>query len=287
MNTEDPLASWKPLKAVPADELREARLQAHWAVQTLGAFGRALAEPRPDDTHTSLSWLDERGAFAGAETSQGLRASLDLQQLELRLDAEGGQDTFELPGKNLTAALTWLTERAVERAGGKMQPALELPGYEMPEHPVGKGAAFVAVAPLEQLTRWFGNAATVLELTRKSQAGASPIRCWPHHFEIATQIALDPEGSDPEKARSISVGLSPGDGDYDEPYFYVTPWPKPDASYLPDLDGYGIWHTAGWVGAVLPASRVVELSSASDQVDRVRAFVDSALFATGMLLLQD
>jgi hypothetical protein len=287
MNTEDPLASWKPLKDVPADELREARLQAHWAVQPLGAFGRALAEPRPDDSQTSLSWLDERGVFAGAETPQGLRASLELKELELRLEADGEQETLALPGRTLTEALTWLTERGVERTGGKLQPALELPGYEMPEHPVGKGAPFVAVAALEQLARWYGNAAAVAEMTRKSQAGASAVRCWPHHFDLATLIALDPEGTDAEKARTIGVGLSPGDGSYDEPYFYVTPWPRPDGSYLPELDGYGIWHTEDWVGAVLPASRLVELSSASDQVDRVRAFVDAALFAAGMLLLQD
>jgi len=62
---------------------------------------------------------------------------------------------------------------------------------------------------------------------------ASDVLCWPHHFDIATLVTF---ASD----RSSSVGLSPGDGSYDEPYYYVNVHPQPDPAQLTDrLKGEG------------------------------------------------
>ena len=86
-----------------------------------------------------------------------------------------------------------------------------------------------------------------------ARAVAAPtVRCWPHHFDLATLFAL--EAGDPETARSVGVGLSPGDGSYAEPYFYCTPWPAPEN--LPEPPGPLHWHTQGFTSLVCPASRV-------------------------------
>jgi len=42
------------------------------------------------------------------------------------------------------------------------------------------------------------------------------------------------------------VGLSPGDGSFDQPYFYALPWPAPADRELPRLDGGGTWQREGW-----------------------------------------
>lgn len=42
-------------------------------------------------------------------------------------------------------------------------------------------------------------------------------RCWPHHFDLAVLFSL--EAGDPETARSIVVGVSPGDASFNMPYF--------------------------------------------------------------------
>ena len=60
--------------------------------------------------------------------------------------------------------------------------------------------------------------------------------CWPHHFDIATLVKL--EDGQPANARSIGVGVSPGDEYYAQPYVYVSPWPRFDAGKLPDLPPY-------------------------------------------------
>jgi hypothetical protein len=104
------------------------------------------------------------------------------------------------------------------------------------------------------------------------------VRCWPHHFDIATLIEFaPPQGGD--SGRSIGVGLSPGDSSYPEPYFYVTPWPYPNDPPLPDLAARGEWHTEGWLGAVLTAPSVIAAGSAEAQAQCVDEFVESALKA--------
>jgi hypothetical protein len=79
------------------------------------------------------------------------------------------------------------------------------------------------------------------------------VRCWPHHYDIATLFALD--DGDPETARSVGIGLSPGDSAYAEPYLYCNPWPVPDGA-LPTAPGPLRWHTEGFTSLVCPASRM-------------------------------
>ena len=78
--------------------------------------------------------------------------------------------------------------------------------------------------------------------------------------------------------------MSPGDESYDEPYFYVNPWPRPEMVQPPALDGNGIWHTEGWFGAVLPASRLETGGDARTQAEQVRSYIYSALNAERALL---
>ena len=108
------------------------------------------------------------------------------------------------------------------------------------------------------------------------------MRCWPHHFDVASLITLD-AGADAEEARTIGVGFSPGDGSYDQPYFYVTPWPYPEADDLPSLAGGAHWHTEGWIGAVLTAERVISVP-ADGQRRAIGQALEGGVAACRMLL---
>jgi len=116
------------------------------------------------------------------------------------------------------------------------------------------------------------------------------VLCWPHHFDIATLITLDVDEPDPETARSINVGLSPGDESYDEPYFYVTPWPEPREPEKEVLAGGGLWHKEDFTAAVLPASRLPDLSPtdpdrrAQEQAEQVYAYLRTSIAACRSLL---
>lgn len=75
----------------------------------------------------------------------------------------------------------------------------------------------------------------------------SPVRCWPHHFDIATLHMLG-------DGKTIGIGLSPGDDSIRDPYWYVNLWPYPHPSRLQPLQ-FGMWFTEGWTGAEMPASK--------------------------------
>jgi hypothetical protein len=117
----------------------------------------------------------------------------------------------------------------------------------------------------------------VLTALAAQMPGASEVRCWPHHFDVGALVSLEtqPDGS---LAKSIGLGLSPGDESYPEPYWYVSPWPYPAPSKLPALESGGRWHTEGFAAAILTGSEL--LSGPHDsQSERVQSFLDSAVAA--------
>jgi hypothetical protein len=79
-----------------------------------------------------------------------------------------------------------------------------------------------------------------------------------------------------EHARSVNAGFSPGDEHYDEPYFYVSPYPYPDPAELPPLPALGHWHVEGFTAAIAPASRILE---AKDHQTAAEAFLAAAVAA--------
>ena len=261
-----PKDAWHALGLTGLKDLGEARLQAHYAVQWAARTARAFVEAQPDDSHTSLSWDRKHQALRtqalpGGETL-GLRLA-DLTLLWLEGDEAGSE--LALDGISDADAGAWVAER-LSQAGYDAARLGEPSPYELPPHQVASGGAY-AVGSIEgafaELSAWFDAADAALEAVVQAlsglEPGPSPVRCWPHHFDIATLVALEP--GDAEEARSIGVGMSPGDEAYGEPYFYVTPWPYPDPQHLPKLPPSGRWHTEGYVGAIATASRIGELGS--------------------------
>jgi hypothetical protein len=153
--------------------------------------------------------------------------------------------------------------------------------YQMPEHPVGRGAPYGAAglaAPLAVLADWYANADQMLGETRQRIVArgidAPPVRCWPHHFDLDSLISLGAGA----RARTVGIGFCPGDEYYDQPYFYVSCHPPPVIGALPALPPAGHWHSHHFTAAVALADRIVE---AGDQRAAAQAFL---LAATDMLI---
>ena len=151
--------------------------------------------------------------------------------------------------------------------------------YLLPVHPLASGERYACMAPRPDFTtlaRWFDAGDDILQETRMKLVGVvpgpSPVRCWPHHFDIATLLSLAP--GNPETAPSVGIGMSPGDDFYVEPYFYISPWPAPPAAALPDLPKPGHWHTEGFVGAIATAHEVLQQA---DRRQALRRFIDGAV----------
>ncbi|HKR65410.1 MAG TPA: hypothetical protein VJZ00_16880 [Thermoanaerobaculia bacterium] len=230
--------------------LWDTRLQLHWAAQAAAGVGRTLLAPQGDFSHESFSWSGDDGALFVASTP---RAGIRLRDMTLL----AGDETFPMNGHTLADGFAFF-ERVFASA------PLKHPPEGMPEHPVARGGVFDAnPQDLAELDRYYSVAAEMLEEVRARETGAGRVRCWPHHFDIATLITISGHG---EEAHTIGVGMAPGDEGNREPYYYVTPWPYPKDPPQPPLAS-GAWHTEGWFGAVLPAR----------ETDAIRSFLAEAI----------
>jgi hypothetical protein len=273
--------SWKTLGAAYPGELTQERIQLHWAAQLVSAPGTSLLPAEADYAHTNLGWDSELGVLVGRNAgAQSLQAALVFEGLEL-LVLDGGRErsSMRLAGHTLQQALAWLGE---EIAGDES--AISLPVHEMPSHAVGDGGVFsdAGTQARTELAAWFANAFASIREAVANEPAASPVRCWPHHFDVASLMTLD-SAVGAEEARSIGVGFSPGDGSYDQPYFYVTPWPYPDTEALPPLAVGAHWHRTGWTGAVLTAERLISVPFAEQQ-RTAREALDRAVAACNEVL---
>jgi hypothetical protein len=271
--------SWDNLGKIDPKALWEARLQAHHAVQWVARAACANLMPMPGDTQSNFGWDRTLGALVSHELrgrSDTLRIGLVVATMTLIVLRQASViDQFVLDGKRHADAGTWL-DGIVGAAGLALPSGATLP-YAIPAHPVGDGATYTSGpyrGEFAVLADWFACADAILSdiQSHLPQGQASPVRGWPHRFDIATLWTLGP--GDAQTAPSVGIGLSPGDGCYAQPYFYVSPWPRPAPEKLPPLPPPGDWHTTDFVGAVLPGDALIALS---DRAVRARQFLDAAV----------
>lgn len=272
---------WGRIGAVEPSSLADPALQLHWAAQLVAAAGQTFAEPRPDDSHRAMSWSDTHSALVGAAFAGPYPFRVALRPLDLTLLLIDRTDqtlgALPLGGRPRSEGYDWLALAMATYLGGA-PPHIERPEYDVPTHPVERDDPFrVADQALAVLDSLYRGAAELLAEVAEGRSGASEVRCWPHHFDIATVIAVG------DTDQTIGAGLAPMGGGYGSWYWYVTPRPYPEAASLPELAGPGAWHTKGWTGAVLPGN-VVTGEPRRRRRRLVRAFLSDAIEAAGRAL---
>jgi len=265
-------------------QIAEARIQLHYAIQPLAATALALNPVQADFSHMALQWEDALGfvtpPIAAIKSS---RIALDPATLTLKVISDRHQviSIFALSDRTLSEAFEWI-RIVIKGLGGASEliTPIAYPPDDFPDSELARSRTFHLHSPTAALAHYYAIANQILQAISQQEPLASPARIWPHHFDLATLISLPGEISG--EAKSIGVGLSPGDSSYDEPYWYVTPYPYPeDLTKLPALEGGGIWHTSHWVGAVLTASQFSESDTSTEQI---QTFVNSAIAAGKNLL---
>ncbi len=276
---------WVPLRGVEPPQLGEARLQAHYAIQWLARVARAYIPRQPDDGHTNLGWDSALGGFTTHRLKDGAWLSLKITDLTLALHGGAASthvQSFSLDGHSDAQARQWLSEQLDIR--GLDEHAIDAPSpYEIPAHAVSQGAPYDLTGltdALAGLAAWFNNAGFSLGAIHRKMIerkwAASPVRCWPHHFDLATLTTLPAENAD--ATGYIGSGLSPGDEYYNEPYFYVSVYPEPDPRVLPTLPMLGHWHGRDFIAAVATAHRIVAAKNPQAETDNfLQAAIDGAI----------
>ncbi len=270
-----PITTWRPIRTFDRARLAAARTQAHHATQWLARTAYAYVPAQPDDRHSNLGWDDTFGGLTSHPLPDGAQLGLRLADLTLALfttDASAPHDTFRLAGRRDPDACAWLMGHAGMR---NLDPgALDAPlPYMLAERSNG-GTYAADAAALGALAAWFSNADVALCAIREQVIArglsAPPVRCWPHHFDLDTLVTVAP-------GRTTGIGFEPGDDSYDEPYFYVSVYPAPDAAALPKLPAIGHWHAKNFTAAIASATRIC---AANDQGAAVQEFLHAATDAT-------
>ena len=239
---------WSSLGRKAPAALVKARTLAHHAAQWPARAAHANLVALPDDSHSSLTWDNARGAlFSQPLPAGGVNVRVGLRVAGPALIMLRGDlvlDTYELAGRRESMVGVWL-DSALRALGLKPASSVTLP-YTIPFHPVARGSAYSfsgEFEAFEELAHWLAAAADLLEDARAGYTALHPgpgaIRLWPHHFDIATVVGLDEANG--ETTRSIGIVVSLGDHFYPQPYIYVSPWPHLGATGLPDLPPPGHW----------------------------------------------
>ena len=246
---------WRPLRGIDAHRLRDARQQVHQAVQWLARAARAYLQPRADDGHTSLGWDDSLNGFVTHPMPGGMQLCLCVPSLTLTWGDRKDVVPLSLGGHTDGRVRQWIGEQVAKQ--GLDANALDAPA----PYTLTLNATYDAMAlsgALAELAVWFANADVSLGRLRAHledrRLDVSEVRCWPHHFDLATLISFPARGGE---TGYVGAGLSPGDGYYDEPYFYISAHPRPDPATLPKLPALGHWHTHEFTAAVAPAHKIL------------------------------
>lgn len=268
--------NWKNIKGVDLEILKKNRKSLHQAVQIVGAFPRNLLPHDPTDATASLEWNSKNQSLESlhiTNADRSVKVGLVLDSFELYIDTDGVKNaSIQLSGKSVNGGMDWLKKELSELNIEADHLNLELP-YEIENYDYSQVLSIDDHATKEYGILYQNTQNSLQNVTSKWKE-AYDIRCWPHHFDLATLIPLetDPKG---EILKSIGVGLSPGDEGIEEPYIYVNIWPQVD---LEALEKYslpiGYWNKEGWSGAVLTYSQIL---NAKDQGAEYQSFIDFAI----------
>lgn len=217
------LAAWHPLPAALPDAFVATRL-------TLHAVAEHVVCPARFHANGKIGLRFTRAGFGtpyfwgGGDTRQ-----VRVEAGELVVADGGGLHRY---------ALTTLGEAAVA-AGVDLGAPIEVftPTTD------ADAEAPLALDPQSArlLGQWFGLAAAALEQVRADLPEADPpsrVQLWPEHFDLATDLGTETDGS------RVTFGASPGDAANPEPYLYVLPWAE--------VERGGFWNAESFTGALLP-----------------------------------
>lgn len=258
-------------KKTNTNDLIDVKEQLHLVLQTVAAIGRKFLDPSEGDENATLSWVPGLTRLAGRWVKGNItfRASLSFKDFGIYLVDEKINviSSFDIRGKSQTQLLIWLEEQVGKLDLDASGLTLNLP-YQLPEYSFDKGSPYSANLLLcSELAKYYHNSyISIRELLNKLNLGVFDIITWPHHFDQAVTIIIKETG-DPETNSTVSVGFSPGDEEFDQPYFYVNSWPHINTTKFRPLKNNAVWHEESWTGAVLTANNVINSNNQKQIID--------------------
>jgi hypothetical protein len=274
---------WRQINPINPQTFLASRVQLHYAIQFIPIVGLALAIPKEDYSHIAMEFNSESNIFVGKliEGEKPFRVALEPVNLIAQIvDAQNHPIAeFFLDGKTMVEAFDWHKQEIAKLGADTTQiQSFEIPPDDFPDADFARGAAFDTSQDAEirqEVTNYFANTQILLQEIALANPDSTPIDIWTHHFDMAIKILLPGEKNG--EPMSIGIGMSPGDFSYNEPYWYVIPWPYLPKENLPALEEGSFWHNQDWIGAVLLSSQLAK--DPDGQQKQLRKFLDLAITA--------
>lgn len=277
MDYEESIKKWRKLEPISQSDIQIARDYAHQALQFLSGTAISYIPKRTDDSHTNTEWSRNLNAFVSNLFGEEYKFCLGLNITELKLlflkENWSIIDEFKLDNKNFKQVTDWLKQNLKNHGLDEAKFTMKR-HYEIPVNGIENGEVFKVKNnnAFTELAKYYSNADLILRTYTNNLSNATPVRCWPHHFDIATLLNIGNE-----KLQSIGVGLSPGDFSHSQPYFYVTMWPYPELNEIsfPELS-VGKWQSSGWIGAALTSDELTKLHQKENQFSTAFKFIEES-----------
>ncbi|MCB1527802.1 MAG: hypothetical protein KDJ45_08885 [Hyphomicrobiaceae bacterium] len=227
---------WPKLNEIENDKLAAALRQAHNGVHWLARFANSYVETNGSGDPTQLVWNASDGVIQTKPFLDEYAVELRVGPLELQFREQGRPVPHAVNFEERTPAhieawaLVELLHRGIDRERfSKMLPyqAADVMTGDHEEHEAD--AYKTELAAIEKCLRL--GTEVLLQLRQRdegSEAAGKPLTCWPQKFQIGYEMPLPPGSG----AESLKVGISPGDAEHSQPYFFVsTPHQAQTASH--------------------------------------------------------
>lgn len=277
------MINWIKLDKIDHQILQYTRSTLHLATQLVSAAPRSFLPFAENDDNGWLAWNAKQfrleSKYFGPKLN--VQAAIDFSDFKLQLLVEEMVfEEIELYKKSFQDIEKWIKNAFFKLKLDYNQYHLELPYKLDQSFPPKEDYVFDYYDPVsfKEFSKLYHNAQSVLKKARTEIIGKKiSVKVWPHHFDMAILHNQTPENS-------IGIGLSPGDNYYNQPYFYISPYPYPMDEELNNTNPIvGKWHTKDFKALVLKYDEIFK-ETAELESQLVYDFLKNGIAISGKLL---
>ena len=279
--------SWYHLDSHDVEAFASLKTQLHFAIQNVAAVGRMFLGESERDENAALIWVPGLWRMAGKwiKANDTFRSSLSFEDFTIYLVNKKVKTlaSLYLGGKTQRQILVWLEEHIINLELSSAHLRMILP-YDLPGFRTGRKSDTYKdpdLALCKTIGGHFHNAFFLFSKMKEVEKKTSKIIINPQAFDINMQIILKDTGEEATNTY-LTVGYSPGDEFYGEPYYFVKSWPHVPDNRLRPLKTRGFWHEDDWIGAVY---MVRNLWDSTDQPSTAHYFFQEATKQMRRLLM--
>lgn len=270
--------SWFELSAVDLELFQKLKNQVHHLILAVSSVGRTFMEPSNENERTALIWIPGLWRMAGQwiPANRKFRSSVNFKEGKILLVDERVNTLAEFnpSEKNHNELFIWMEQHIISLELSSAHLKWDLP-FKTPDYPTFKGARFQYFADefWEGFGGYFHNAFFYFTHYKEQHKNVGDIVIQSEQLTITMDHTFR-KTDEKETDTFFTLGFSPGDSIFGEPYFFLTSQPFIAETKLRKLKTQGFWYTDEWVGAVYFAKN---LWSSNEQMATLSYFFEDAI----------